>query len=193
MLRRLYDWILDLAAARHAPSALGIISFVESSFFPIPPDVMLIPMVIARRQAAWRFALIATIGSVIGGLFGYLIGAFLFEQVARPIIEFYGYGSAFAQFRDAFNQWGLLIVFVFGLTPFPYKVITIASGVTGLNLPIFILSSIVSRGARFFIVSALLYWFGPAIRDFIEKRLGLMFTVFCLLLLGGFIAIKYLV
>lgn len=192
MLRRLYDWTLALAAGRHAPSALGAVSFVESSFFPIPPDAMLIPMVLARREAAWRYAVIATIGSVIGGLLGYAIGALLFTQLAEPIIAFYGYTAAFDQFRAAFNQGGLLIVFLFGLTPFPYKVITIASGVTGLNLPIFVISSIVARGLRFFVVSALLYRFGPAIRDFIEERLGLVFIVFCVLLVGGFVAVKFL-
>jgi membrane protein YqaA with SNARE-associated domain len=192
LLRRLYDWTIALAAGRHAPSALGAVSFVESSFFPIPPDVMLIPMVLAKREAAWRYTVIATLGSVIGGLFGYTIGALLFDQVAQPIIDFYGYTAAFDQFRVAFNHWGVLIVFLFGLTPFPYKVITIASGVTGLNLPLFMLSSLVARGLRFLVVSALLYWFGPAIRDFIEKRLGLVFTVFCVLLVGGFIAIKFL-
>ena len=191
MIRRLYDWVLALGASKHAPKALGAISFAESSFFPIPPDIMLIPMVLAKRERAWWFALICTITSVLGGLLGYYIGAALLEALARPILEFYGYWHKFEDFQAAFNEWGLLIVFVFGLTPFPYKVITIASGATGLNLPIFILASIVERGLRFFIVAGLLFFFGPPIKDFIEKRLGLMFFIGCALLIGGFVAIKF--
>lgn len=192
MLRKIYDWTLNLAGSPKAEPALGIVAFIESSFFPIPVDVMLIPMVIAKRQRAIRYTLIATIGSVLGALFGYYIGAALFEPVAKPILEFYGYADKFASFQEGFNKWGLAIVFVFGITPFPYKVITIASGVTGLSLPVFIISSIIARGLRFAIVSALLYFFGPPIRTFIEKRLGLMFIIFCLLLFGGFAAIKFL-
>ncbi len=154
---------------------------------------MLIPMVLAKREGAWRYALICTITSVLGGILGYYIGAALLETLARPILEFYGYWHKFEDFQGAFNEWGLLIVFIFGLTPFPYKVITIASGATGLNLPIFIVSSIVARGIRFFIVAALLYFFGPPIKDFIEKRLGLMFFIGCALLVGGFVAVKYLI
>ena len=191
MLRRLYDWTMSLAAGRHAPPALAAVSFAESSFFPIPPDVMLIPMVIARREAAWRFALIATVASVVGGLFGYLIGLALFEPVAKPILEFYHYADEFAEFRSVFDEWGLLIVFIAGFTPFPYKVITIASGLAGIALLPFILASVVSRGARFFIVAALLYFFGPPIRYFIEKRLGLMTALFSILLVGGFIAVRF--
>jgi membrane protein YqaA with SNARE-associated domain len=193
MLRRLYDWTMSLAAGRHAPKALAAVSFAESSFFPIPPDVMLIPMVVARRDRAWRFATICTIASVVGGLFGYLIGAMLFEPVAKPILEFYGYADEFAEFQHVFNEWGLLIVFIAGFTPFPYKVITIASGLTGVALLPFVLASVVSRGGRFFIVAALLYAFGPPIRDFIEKRLGLMTVLFTILLVGGFIAVKFVI
>jgi membrane protein YqaA with SNARE-associated domain len=193
VLRRLYDWMLALAASRYAPSALGAVSFVESSFFPIPPDIMLIPMVLADRSRWLRLAVICTVTSVLGGLLGYAIGALAFDPLAVPLLEFYGDTEKFEQFRQAFNEWGVLIVFVFGLTPFPYKVITIASGVTALNLPVFILSSIVARGIRFFLVAGLLYWFGPPIRDFIEKRLGLMFFLFCALLAGGFVVVRYLI
>lgn len=192
MLRRLYDWVMSLAKGRHAPSALSAISFAESSFFPIPPDIMLIPMVIADRKAWIKLALICTLSSVAGALFGYLIGALLYEPIAKPLLAFYGYADKFDSFAEGFNQWGLLIIFVFGLTPFPYKVITIASGVIGLYLPVFILSSIIARGLRFFIVAGLLYLFGEPIRTFIEKRLGLMFLLFCALLIGGFIAVKFL-
>ena len=193
MLRRLYDWTMSLSAGRHAPRALAVVSFVESSFFPIPPDIVLIPMVIARREAAWRFALLATIASVLGGFFGYFIGAALYEPVARPILAFYHYADEFEEFRRVFNEWGLLLVFIAGFTPFPYKVITIASGLTGVGLVEFGVASIISRGARFYLVAALLYWFGPPIRDFIEKRLGLMTIIFVVLLVGGFVAIRYLV
>lgn len=192
MLRRLYDWVMDLAAGRQAPYALGVISFIESSFFPIPPDVMLMPMVLAQRAKAWLFASIATIASVLGGLFGYFIGAVLFETVARPIIEFYHYGESFATLQEWFAAGGLLLVFIAGFTPIPYKVFTIASGVVGLNLPIFILGSIISRGARFFLVAGLLYFYGEPIRAFIEKRLGLMTVLFTVLLVGGFVALRYL-
>lgn len=190
MLRKIYDWVLALAGSPKAEPALGFIAFIESSFFPIPVDAMLIPMVISKRQRAVRYATIATVGSVLGALFGYYIGAALFEPVAKPILDFYGYGHKFETFQEGFNKWGLAIVFVFGITPFPYKVITIASGVTGMSLPVFIISSIVARGLRFFIVAGLLYFFGPPIRTFIEKHLGLLFIVGCILLIGGFAAIK---
>jgi membrane protein YqaA with SNARE-associated domain len=192
MLRRLYDWTMALASGPRAPAALGTVSFAESSFFPIPPDILLIPMVIARRDRAFTYAAICTITSVVGGFFGYLIGAFLFTQIAEPILEFYGYLDKFKSFRANFNAYGPWIVFIAGLTPFPYKVITIASGATGLSLPVFMAASLVSRGLRFFVVAGLLYLFGPPIRDFIEKRLGLVFTVFVVGLVGGFVAIKYL-
>lgn len=192
MIRRLYDWTLSLAAGPRAPAALGSVSFVESSVFPIPPDILLIPMVIARRDKAWWYALLCTVASVAGGVLGYLIGMFLFEQVAVPILSFYGKMEKFDEFRDVFNHWGWWFVFIAGLTPFPYKVITIASGVAGLSLPVFVVASIVSRGLRFFVVAGLLYLFGPVIKDFIEKRLGLMFTLFVVLLVGGFILLRYI-
>ncbi|MEO9737675.1 MAG: YqaA family protein [Lentilitoribacter sp.] len=192
MLRRLYDWTLSLASGPRAPAALGTVSFVESSFFPIPPDILLIPMVIARKEKAWFLALLCTVTSVLGGLAGYMIGSFLFQQVAEPILGFYGYLDKFESFSEIFNAWGWWFVFIAGLTPFPYKVITIASGAAGLSLPIFLVASIVSRGIRFFVVAALLYFFGPPIRDFIERRLGLMFTLFVVLLVGGFVLIKLL-
>ncbi len=193
MLRRLYDWTMSLARTRHAERSLAGVSFVESSFFPIPPDVLLIPMVLADRTKWIRYAIIATLASVLGGLLGYFIGAVLFEAIGQPILEFYGYMSKFEEFQEAFNKWGLLIVFIFGgLTPLPYKVITIASGLTGLSLPVFVLSSLVARGTRFFLVSGLLYWLGEPIRIFIEKYLTLLFTLFIVLLVGGFVAVGYI-
>ncbi|SNY90832.1 membrane protein YqaA, SNARE-associated domain [Cohaesibacter sp. ES.047] len=193
MLRKLYDWTMSLASGPRAPWALSAVSFIESSVFPIPPDALLVPMVIARRDRAWFYATLCTIGSIIGGLLGYAIGAFLFDQLAQPILSFYGYADEFASFTERYNDWGVWIVLIAGLTPFPYKVITIASGATGLSLPIFIVASIVARGCRFFIVAALLYWLGPPIKEFIEKRLGLVFTIGLVLLIGGFVAAKYLI
>jgi membrane protein YqaA with SNARE-associated domain len=192
MLRRLYDWTMALAADRHAEKALAGVSFAESSFFPIPPDLLLIPMVLADRRKALRYAAICTVASVIGGIAGYLIGAFLFEQVARPILDLYGFGEKFEVFAGWYNDWGAWIVFTAGLTPFPYKVITIASGATGLAFPVFLLASLASRGLRFFVEAGLLYWIGPPIRDFIERRLGLVFTVLVMGLVGGFVALRYL-
>ncbi|HQF30092.1 MAG TPA: YqaA family protein [Hyphomicrobiales bacterium] len=191
MLRRLYDWTMDLAASRHAPHALAAISFAESSFFPIPPDTLLIPMVLAERRKAWWYATLCTIASVIGGFAGYFIGAVLFEELARPLLDFYGYGTKFDTFAARYNEWGAWIVFIAGVTPFPYKVITIASGATGLPLPVFSVASVLARGLRFFLVAGLLYWLGPPIRDFIERRLGLVFTVAMVLLVGGFALVKY--
>jgi|TARA_B100000315_G_scaffold241494_1_gene262436 membrane protein YqaA with SNARE-associated domain len=190
MLRRLYDWTLDLSRHPHALWALAIVSFVESSVFPIPPDIMLIPMVLAARDRAWLIAAVCTAASVAGGLLGYLIGAFLFDQVGQPVLEFYSYAPRFEEFRAAYNEWGAWAVFTAGITPFPYKVITILSGVTGLDPLVFTLSSILARGVRFFLVAALLWKFGAPIRGFIEARLGLLFTIFIILLFGGFLAAK---
>ena len=193
MLKGIYDWTMRLAEHRHAGSSLFAVSFIESSFFPIPPDVMLVPMVLAKRAKAWAYAAIATVGSVIGGFFGYAIGYFLFEQVARPLLSFYGYLDKFSTFAGQYNDYGAWIVLFAGITPFPYKVITIASGATGLNLVVFAVASLIARGLRFYIVAGLLYWFGPPIRAFIEKRLGLVLSVFLILLFGGFLAIKFFV
>jgi len=193
MLRRLYDWTMSLARTRHAERSLAGISFAESSFFPIPPDVLLIPMVLAERGKWLRYALVCTVASVAGALLGYFIGAVLFEAVGRPILDFYGYMAKFSEFQEAFNEWGLLIVLVFGgLTPLPYKVITIASGVTGLSIPVFVVSSLVARGTRFFLVAWLLHRFGAPIRAFIENNLTLLSTLFIALLIGGFVAVRYL-
>ena len=193
MLRSLYDWTMNLAAHRHARWGLAGVSFAESSFFPIPPDILLIPMVLAERRNWMTLALICTVASIIGGFAGYLIGALLFNQVAEPILAFYGYSEKFNEFAARYNQWGAWIVLIAGLTPFPYKVITIASGATGLPLPVFMLTSALARGVRFFVVAALLYRFGPPIRAFIEKRLGILFTLFVILLIGGFVVARYLV
>ena len=190
MLRRLYDWTMDLAARKNAVWMLCAVAFVESSVFPLPPDILLIPMVLAARNSAWRYAAICTIASVLGGMLGYAIGAGLYEGVGRPILEFYGYAHKFSDFTARYNEYGGWIVFMAGVTPFPYKVITIASGVANLDLGTFTIASVLARALRFFAGAALLYWMGPPIRNFIEQRLGLMFTIFCVLLIGGFVVIK---
>ncbi len=192
MLRRLYDRTMAQAVTPHAMWTLAIVSFIESSIFPIPPDVLIIPMVLAARERAWRIAAVCTVSSVIGGFAGYAIGLFLFDQVARPILAFYGYMAKFETFQALYNDWGAWIVFGAGVTPFPYKVITIASGLTGLNPVIFGIASVLSRGLRFFLVAGLLWKFGAPIRAFIEAHLGKLATLFFILLIGGFVALKYL-
>jgi len=192
VLRRLYDWTMGLAAHRHALWALAAVSFIESSVFPIPPDVLLIPMVLAAREKAWRIALVCTVASVLGGIFGYGIGYLLFEEVGKPILEFYSYAPKFTEFQAKYNEWGAWAVFIAGVTPFPYKVITILSGVTNLDIIVFTVASVLARGLRFFLVAALLWKFGEPIRDFIERRLGLLFTLFCILLVGGFVLLKFI-
>lgn len=192
MLRPLYDWTLRLGATPYALWALAAIAFIESSVFPIPPDVLLIPMVLAARDRAWLFAAVATVASVLGGFAGYAIGFGLFEAVGQPILEFYHATEQFERFRAGYNQWGAWIVAFFGVTPFPYKVITIASGVTELNLFSFGVASLLSRGARFFLVAALLWYFGQPIRRFIERNFGLLSILFFVLLFAGFLAIGFL-
>ena len=191
MLRRLYDRTLELAGHRHAFGWLALVSFIESSVFPVPPDALIVPMVLADRAKAWRVAIVATVFSVLGGMLGYAIGAFLFDQVGKPMLDFYGYAAKFETFRETYAHWGAWAVFIAGITPFPYKVITILSGVAGLNLPVFVVASVLARGLRFFLVSALLWKFGEPVRAFIEKRLGLLFTIACILLVGGFALIRF--
>ena len=192
MIRRLYDWTISLAGHPHALWALALVSFIESSFFPIPPDILMIPMILAAPSRAWLVALVATVSSVLGGLFGYFIGAVLFETVGQWIFDVYGKEDAVEAFNQRFNEWGAWAVLIAGVTPFPYKVITIMSGWTGLSIPVFIVASILARGLRFFVLAALLWKFGAPIRTFIEKYLGLLFTAFVILLFGGFYVLRYL-
>jgi len=192
MIRRLYDWTLSLAAHPRAIWALAFVAFIESSVFPVPPDVLMIAMIIAAPSRAFLIAAVATVASVAGGILGYGIGAFAFETIGRPVLEALGKGEAIAAFNTRFNDFGFWSVLIAGITPFPYKVITIMSGWTGMSLEVFIGTSIIARAFRFFIVATLLWKFGPPIRDFIERRLGLMFTLFVLLLIGGFAAVRYL-
>ena len=191
MLQRLYDRTLALAGHRHATPGLALVSFAESSVFPIPPDVLLIPMILAQRARAWTLALICTVASVLGGLAGYAIGYFLFESLGRPVLEFYGYVAQFREVQAFFHDWGFWFIFAAGLTPIPYKVFTIASGVMTLNPAVFAVASLVSRGARFYLLAGLLWYFGPPIRRFIESNLPALTVAFVVLLLGGFVLIRY--
>ncbi len=191
MLRSLYDWVMGLAARRDAVWVLAAVAFIESSVFPIPPDVLLIPMVLAARDRAWRYAAVCTIASVLGGMLGYAIGFHGFETLGRPIVEFYGVTEQFAHVQQRYNDLGAWFVFIAGVSPIPYKVFTIASGVSNLDFVEFTVASIGGRGIRFFAVAYLLWWKGAPVLNFIEKRLGLVTIVFCVLLLGGFIVAKY--
>lgn len=190
MLRALYDWTMAQATHPRALWILAFVAFVESSVFPIPPDVLMIPMILARPKQAWLIALVALVASVAGGLLGYAIGAFAFDQIGAPMLQAMGKGAAMEAFNTRFNDFGFWPVLIAGITPFPYKVITIMSGWTGLPLGTFIVTSIIARGVRFFLIAALLYKFGAPVRDFIERRLGLVFIVFVVLLLGGFYLVK---
>ncbi|MBU3029785.1 YqaA family protein [Paracoccus marinaquae] len=192
MLRRLYDWTMGLAAHRHAMPALFGVSFIESSVFPIPPDVLMIPMVLADRARAFMVALVATVGSVLGALLGYWIGAVLMDSVGQWVLTVYGKETAYQDLAARFAEYGGWAVLFAALTPFPFKVITIFSGAVGLPLPLFLVTSAIGRAARFFIVSGLLWRFGPPVRSFIEERLGLVFTIFMICLIGGFAALRYL-
>lgn len=192
MIRTLYDWTIALARSRHALWGLALVSFVESSVFPIPPDVLMIPMIIAQPTRAFVIATVATVASVLGGLLGYFIGWGMFESVGRPVLEFYGKSAYFDEFALRYNEWGAWVVLMAGVTPFPYKVITIMSGATALSLPVFVVASLLARALRFFVVAALLWRFGAPIRDFIERRLGLMFSLLIALLVGGFMATRYM-
>jgi len=192
MLRGLYNWTMGLAGHRHALWALAIVSFAESSIFPIPPDILMIPMILARPNRAFLIASVCLIASVLGGIAGYAIGALFYDQIGAPILAALGKADAMAEFNTRFNDLGFWPVLIAGLTPFPYKVITIMSGWTGLPLGTFIVTSIIARGIRFFVIAALLRQFGAPLRDFIERRLGLIFTVFIIILLGGFYAVRFM-
>lgn len=192
LVQKTYDIMLDLSAKPNALLFLCIVSFAESSFFPIPPDVMLIPMVLATPNKAWRIAWFATLSSVLGGYFGYGIGIFAFDLIAKPILEFYNAMNQFNEFENYYHQYGAWIVFGAGITPFPYKIITIASGVVHLDLIVFTIASILARGMRFFLVAWLLKKYGAPMKIFIEKHLGILSILFLVLLISGFALIKYL-
>ena len=192
MLRCLYDGTMRLAGHPHAVWLLAAVAFAESVVFPVPVDALLIPMVLAAPERAWRYAAVCTGASVAGGAAGYGIGAFLFQAVGAPVLEFYDYGEAFAEAQALYNAHGGLIVFTAAFSPIPYKVFTIASGVAGTDLGTFVLASAAGRGLRFFIVAALLWRFGAPLRAFIERRLGPLALAFAVLLVAGFVLVKVL-
>ena len=192
MIRRLYDWVIRLAGHQYAIPAMGAVAFAESSFFPIPPDVMLIPMVLANRDKAFRIALVCTVCSVLGGLLGYAIGYYFFETVGEWVVKTYGLQAGLEAFRHGLQEHGIWIILIKGLTPIPYKLVTIASGAAHFDLFTFVWASIVTRGIRFFLVAALLWKFGEPIRSFIEERLTLLTWLFLIALIGGFVAFRYL-
>ena len=192
LLQRLYNFVMKFSAHPKSKWALGFFSFIESSFFPIPPDILLIPMVLAARKQWIGIALLCTIASVLGGIAGYGIGYYLFESVGRNLLEFYGYNQKFSVFQNKYNEWGAWAVFIAGITPFPYKVITILSGTTHLDFVVFSISSLLARGLRFFIVAALLWQFGASIKEFVERRLGFLFFFFVILLGCGYLLAKFL-
>ncbi len=189
-VRKIYDSVFHLSKENGAIYWLFAVAFIESSFFPIPPDVMLIPMILAAPKKAWSIAGVATVGSVIGAYLGYAIGFYFFQLIAEPLLNFYGYLEKFNSFKDLYNQYGAWIVFGAGITPFPYKIITIASGVVHMNLIVFTIASIIARGMRFYLVAWLLKKYGETMREFIEKNLGWLSILFLLLLIGGFAVIK---
>jgi membrane protein YqaA with SNARE-associated domain len=192
MLHRLYARTLALASSPRAPWWLAVIAFAEASFFPIPPDVLLVPMALARPARAWRFAFVCTLASVAGGALGYFIGYAVFDQLARPLIALYGYAARFEAFQAMYAQYGLWIILVKGLTPIPYKIVTIASGAAHFDFAVFMAASVATRGARFFLVATLLHFFGEPVRVFIERRLTLVTSLVAVGVIGGFLVLRFL-
>jgi membrane protein YqaA with SNARE-associated domain len=191
VIRKLYDWMLRQAGSRSAPYILAAVAFAESSFFPIPPDVMLAPMVVSRREKAYQYALICTVASVIGGCFGYAIGYFL-EPAGQWLLSLTGHKEGLHEFQKIYAQWGLWVILIKGFTPFPYKLVTIASGLAAFNFWIFLGASIVTRGGRFFLTAFLLKRFGPQIQEVVEKRLNLFALLVVALFVGGLLLVKLL-
>lgn len=192
MLKRLFDWTLSMSASPRAPAALGAVSFSESSFFPVPPDVMLVPMALARPSEAWRYAAICTVASVLGGLFGYAIGALLYDSVGRWIIDLYGYQGGVDAFRRAYAEHGHWVILLKGLTPIPFKLVTITSGFAGYDLVSFVLLSLLTRGARFFAVAGVTHRFGGPLRGLMERHGALIAILLALALGCGVVAAKWL-
>lgn len=191
MLRKLYNWCIQAAGKPYATWILGAVSFTESSFFPLPPDTMLVPMALARPDKAYHYAAVCTVASVVGGMLGYAIGAYLYESVGLWLISLYGYGDKVETFREAYARWGSWIILIKGATPIPYKIVTITSGFAGYNFFMFVLLSVITRGARFYLTAFLLSRYGPQAREAIEKRLGFWFSVFLIALIGGIIVAVY--
>ncbi len=191
MLRRTYDWIMGLASSRHAAPWLAVVSFAESSFFPVPPDVMLAPMILARPQKAYLYAAICTAASVAGGILGYAIGYFL-TPVGLKLLAIMGHAEGLEAFRAWYAQWGVWLILIKGLTPIPYKLVTIASGLAAFSFPMFVIASVVTRGARFFLLATLLKFYGPPIQAFVEKRLTLVTSVVAVVLVAIIVGLHYL-
>jgi membrane protein YqaA with SNARE-associated domain len=192
MLRKLYTWMLDLAGRPSAPYALGAVSFAESSFFPVPPDVMMVPMALARPQLAWRYAALCTVTSVLGGIAGYAIGALLYDTVGQWLFRLYGLDSGAAAFREAYARYGAWIILLKGFTPIPYKLVTITSGFAGYDLLSFVVLSIITRGGRFALLAALLGRYGDSIRGVLDRHLGLAAALLAATVIGGFAALKFI-
>jgi membrane protein YqaA with SNARE-associated domain len=192
MLRRVYDWCIAAAYKPYALWLMGLVSFAESSVFPVPPDTMLIPMSLARPEKAWSYATLCTLTSVAGGVLGYVIGAYLYDTVGHWLIALYGYGDKVEAFREAYARWGTAIILIKGVTPIPYKIVTITSGFAGYNIWLFIVCSFVARGMRFYLTAFLLNRYGAQARKIIEERLGFWFTVSLGVLLVGIVAALYL-
>jgi membrane protein YqaA with SNARE-associated domain len=186
MFRALYDWTLRLAGHRHAMRSLAVVSFCESSFFPIPPDVMVVPMVLARRDQAYLIATVCTVSSVAGAILGYAIGYFLYDSVGQWLIDVYHMGARLEGLRALYAEWGAAVILIKGLTPIPFKLVTIASGFFAFNFPLFLLLAAITRGARFFAIAWLLKRYGAPMQEFIEKRVTLIGWSFLVLLIGGF-------
>lgn len=193
MFKNLYRWTLSLAESPRAPWALAGVAFAESSFFPVPPDALLVPMAVAKPKAAWRYALICTIASVIGGIVGYGIGYLLFETVGQWLINLYGYGSKMEQVKEAYDKWGALLILVKGVTPIPYKLVTIVSGLLHYNFPLFVLLSIITRGARFFLLAGAMTLFGDRIRLWLDRYFGWFLLILLVFIVLGFYAAAKLV
>jgi membrane protein YqaA with SNARE-associated domain len=187
MLKRTYDWCIDAADKPYALWILAAVAFAESSFFPVPPDIMLLPMSVAQPKRAWLFAGVCTAASVLGGVLGYAIGAVLYDSVGHWLITLYGLGDKVETFRSSYAEWGAVIILLKGLTPIPYKLVTITSGFAGYNIWLFILFSIITRGGRFFIAAVLLNRYGEWIRARVEQHLALAVTVLAVVLVAGFV------
>jgi membrane protein YqaA with SNARE-associated domain len=193
IIRRLYNWVLSLAETRYGSWALFCIAAAESSFFPVPPDVLLIALAVGAPKKAIRFASVCTAGSVIGASLGYLLGWEFYELVGRKIIALYSAEESYAAVKLLYQEWDAVAVMVAGFTPIPYKVFTIAAGAFQINFATFMLASLVSRGARFLLIGALIWWLGPSIKDFIDRYFNWLAILFVILLFGGFIAVKYVI
>ena len=191
MSNSLYARVQALADSPSAEAALAAVAFAESSFFPIPPDILLAPMALAHPRRAWRFALVATVASVLGGVLGYAIGAALYDTLGRQLVDLYGYGAKMEALKHAYAEWGWLVILVKGATPIPYKLVTITSGLLGYNFPLFVALSVLTRGARFFLVAGALSWFGDPLREAMERNFAAVLGGFLALVVAGFvIAVK---